>query len=392
MSTATARISQLAAEIAPEAVALRRDIHRNPELGWNEHATTARVAAALARHGIEATIRETGTGLYADFGAGEPFIGFRADLDALPLHEASGVEFASSIPGLMHACGHDAHTAVATGIAIALNQIELPGRVRVVFQPAEEMIPGGAMTLLEEGVIDGIKAMIAFHVDPSLPPGNVGLRIGPITGASDRLIVRLAGPGGHTSRPHQTVDLLYAAARVITDFPALLRHEVDPRQAAVAVFGRINGGSAANIIPAVVEMAGTLRLFDTDLWLEMPQLAEKLVKAIVAPLGAVATVDYTNGAPPVVNDVQVIEAVRRATHDILGEDSTADAYQSLGSEDFSWLLADRPGALIRLGAGKVDAKTDLHSASFDLDETAIETGIAVGIASLLELFESLGEL
>lgn len=385
MSSSFARISQLAAEIAPEAVALRRDIHRHPEIGWNEHATTQRVAAALARHGIETVVRSQGTGLHVDFGSGERAIGFRADLDALSLQESTGLEYASSIPGLMHACGHDAHTAIATGIGIALNQLDLPGRVRIVFQPAEEQIPGGAQTLLDEGIVDGLDTMIAFHVDPSLPSGKIGLRVGPITGASDRLIVRLSGPGGHTSRPHQTVDLLYAAARVITDFPALLRQEVDPRQAAVAVFGRISGGSAANVIPAEIELAGTLRMFDTDLWLEMPQLAEKLVRSIVAPLGAVPTVDYTRGAPPVVNDEDVIEAVRRVTHQVLGEESTSIAYQSLGAEDFSWFLEDRRGALIRLGAGKLDNVTDLHSAKFDLDERAIETGIAVGTASLLEL-------
>jgi amidohydrolase len=240
----------------------------------------------------------------------------------------------------------------------------------------------------DEGVHRDLSAIAAFHVDPSLEPGKVGIRTGGITGASDRFAIRLTGPGGHTSRPHQTVNLLYVAGRIITDLPQMIRHTIDPRETVLIVFGSVQGGSAANVIPTHVEMQGTVRLFDLDLWREMPKRVESLVAEMAGPLGAIAEVDYTQGSPPVVNDAAVIARVEAAAIGALGATNVVHTHQSLGAEDFAWFLEDVPGALIRLGAALPDHPVDLHSASFDIDESAIETGILVAAETLLRLLEA----
>lgn len=385
------RFEHLRAAIAAEtdsAVALRRALHRRPELGHHEFVTTATVASHLAAGGLHPEIRSTELGVVVDIGSGGPMVAFRADLDALPILEMSGVAFASEVPGVMHACGHDAHTAIAAGLARAMHHLDLPGRIRFVFQHAEESVPGGAIELINEGRMEDVDSILAFHVDPSIPAGTVGLRSGPITGAADRLRVRLTGPGGHTSRPHQTSDLIHAAATIVTDLPQLVARRTDPRDPIAIVFGMINGGSAENVIPTEVNVAGTVRMFDPDLWRGMPPLVERLVAEIVAPLDTVAKVEYERGAPPVSNDHGVVTTVRRAATSVLGPDGVLSTGQSLGAEDFAWFLEEVPGALIRLGAAPPGRQVDLHAADFDLDETAIPIGMMVAGAALLELLEA----
>lgn len=380
-------VSALARAIAPSMVALRRDIHEYPEVGWAEHRTTRKVAEQLRAFGLQPTIRAAGTGLVVEVGQGDRVVGFRADLDALPIAEESDAPYRSQHSGVMHACGHDVHTAIGVGMAGVLQELgdDLPGRVRLIFQPAEEQIPGGASVMCEEGAAENLSAIAAFHVDPSLPVGKIGVRNGGITGASDRIVIRLSGPGGHTSRPHQTVDLAYATGRVITDLPGLLRHGVDPRETIALVFGRIEGGSAENVIPTQIELGGTVRLFNLDLWRMMPKLVEQHVHDLVAPLGAKAEVSYVQGSPPVVNDTIVVHAFAAAGAAVLGEGHVTETHQSLGSEDFAWFLESVPGALIRLGAALPDRLVDLHSATFDVDESCIETGIQVGVTAMADL-------
>lgn len=387
------RLDSLRAAVAAEtdaAVALRRAIHRRPELGHHEFETSKAVAAHFEDIGLDAEIRSTGVGVVVDVGREGPVVAFRADLDALPVLEASGVPFASEIPGVMHACGHDAHTAIAAGLARAMARLDLPGRIRFLFQPAEESVPGGAVEMVEEGRVSDVSSIIAFHVDPSIPSGTIGLRSGPITGAADRLRVRLSGPGGHTSRPHKTVDLIHAAGRLVVDLPQLVSRRTDPRDPIAIVFGMIGGGTAENVIPTSVDVSGTVRMFDPDLWRGMPPLVKRLVAEIVAPLDATAEVEYERGAPPVSNDRAVIATVERAATAVLGPDGILPTGQSLGAEDFAWFLEDVPGALIRLGAAPMGRKVDLHAADFDLDETAIPTGMMVAGAALLALLDAAG--
>ena len=244
-------------------------------------------------------------------GTGERLVGFRADLDALPIQEPDGLDFHSQVPGVMHACGHDVHAAVAAGIAVAASRSELPGRIRFIFQPAEETFPGGAEDLVAEGMADGLEAIVAFHVDPTLEPGRIGFRSGPITASADRLLIKLEGPGGHTARPHRSVDLIYAVGRVITDLPALMDRTIDARLPAALVFGRVTSGSAFNVIPTSAELAGTFRTLDHGLWADAPVLIDRLLQEVVAPTGAKVFLDYQRGIPPVVNDEHVVAVLRR---------------------------------------------------------------------------------
>lgn len=369
-------------EIVHDAIALRRAIHQEPELGFSEFETTKKIIAALEQDGIESVQRSDGTGLWVDIGYGDECVAFRCDLDALPITENTGLEFASQVPHAMHACGHDAHTAIGVGIARTLAQMDFDGRVRVIFQPAEEIFPGGAVALSAEGVLEGVRRIIAYHVDPTIPTGTVGLMHGAITSSSDRFMLTVRGPGGHTARPHETVDTVGAAAKLASELPGLLRRVLDPRIPLALVFGSVQGGDAANVIPTEVTLQGTCRLLDHDTWLEIPKLVHKLAEDIVAPTGADLTVNYETGIPPVINDEEVISSVRESIVSELGADAVTAAQQSMGAEDFANYLEAVPGALLRLGVG---TDRPLHSATFDLDEDAIGVGIQAGVASLLGL-------
>ena len=387
--TLASKIAEHTRRVLPQTIELRRAIHRHPELGWEEIETTKRVVTALREAGIDVTPRASGLGAIADVGSGDNAVGFRADLDGLPITELNDVVYKSQVDGVMHACGHDVHTAIAVGIAQVLGRLgDFGGRVRFVFQPAEEKIPGGATELRAERVHEGLRSIIGFHVDPTLEPGKVGLRIGGITGASDRFRIHLSGPGGHTSRPHQTVDLIAIAGRVISELPAVIKSTIDPREPLALVFGSIRGGSAENVIPTEVTLGGTARMFDHELWRDMPKMIEKAVGDLAHPSGARFELDYFRGSPPTVNDEHVIHTVRIAINKVLGPDADVDSHQSLGSEDFAWFLEDIPGALLRLGSGITGRPVDLHSATFDIDEAAIEAGIIAGAGALLGLLNN----
>lgn len=380
----------LVAEVLPTATELRRAIHRRPELSFEEHATTERLATVLRHGGLSPTIRPSGTGLVLEIGEGAPLVGFRADLDALPISEPADNPFASQVPGVMHACGHDAHTAIAAGIALVMCRMELAGRVRFVFQPGEESFPGGAVEMVREGHVDDLGSIVAFHVDPTLDVGAVGLRNGAITGSADRFRIRLLGPGGHTARPHRSVDLVYAAGRLVTELPSLVDRLVDARRPVTIVFGRVAGGTADNVIPTEVELGATIRTLDPSLWEELPLLIQELAAGIVAPTGAKVEVDYTRGIPPVVNDPEVIDAARIAVSSTLGTDAVTPTPTSMGAEDFANYLDRVPGALLRLGCSPGTGSVDLHSAAFVFDERAMEVGLLAGAATLLELLSRPG--
>jgi amidohydrolase len=244
--------------------------------------------------------------------------------------------------------------------------------------------------MIRDGSADHLSSIIAFHVDPTLDVGTVGLRTGPITGSADRFSIKLEGPGGHTARPHRTVDLVYAAGRLVTELPALIDRLVDPRRPVAVVFGRVQGGNAPNVIPTTVELGGTVRTIDRGLWDEIPALLDNLAHQIVAPTGARATVQYVRGIPPVVNDPEVIDTARQAVSESLSPAAVVPTPTSMGAEDFSQYLDRVPGALIRLGSLPDIGPVDLHSASFVFNEAALETGITAGAATLMRLLERAG--
>jgi amidohydrolase len=364
---------------AAEVVELRRRIHSRPELGFREHETTAAVVEELVAAGLEPTVLPGGTGVICDVGSGSRTVALRADIDALPLHDAKDVPYRSTAAGVCHACGHDAHTAILVGAARALAEAgDLPGRVRFVFQPAEESLPGGALLAIGGGALKEVQQIFALHCDPRLETGRVGLRPGSVTSACDMVEVRLAGPGGHTARPHLTVDVVDALGRVITEVPGLLSRRVDPRHALSLVWGTVRAGEAANAIPQDGTVRGTVRMLSGDAWQEAEDLVREIVADVVRPTGAAVELTYVQGVPPVVNDPSAIEVLRRAMTTVVGRGAVSAAEQSLGGEDFAWYLQHVPGALARLGVRRPGAPGpphDLHQPDFDIDEDALAVGV-----------------
>src|SRR6476661_4931529 len=372
-------IARTVGEHVPELVAMRRDLHTHPELGRGEIRTTALIAERLERAGIGVR-RLRGTGLVADLGATDPAhrIALRADIDALPIREQTGLEFASQTDGVSHACGHDVHTTALIGAALALRSIEerlvTAGiGVRLVFQPAEEVMPGGAEDVVAQDGLVGVDRIFALHCDPALDVGQVGLRVGAITAAADQVEVTLSGRGGHTSRPHLTQDLTYALAKVVTDVPGVLSRRLDPRAGAALVWGSVHSGGAYNVIPAIGKVGGTLRMLDASVWEGVERLLEAVVHEVVKPYAVQADVAITKGVPPVVNDAGCIDALTAA---VTGTGSfVAPTPQSLGGEDFAWYLTHVAGAMARLGTRAPGGTTyDLHRGDLVIDESAIAVG------------------
>jgi amidohydrolase len=374
---------------AVDVVALRRDLHAHPELAFAETRTTSVIMKCLTSFGLEPTVLPGGTGVVCDIGTDGPLIALRADIDALPLVDQKSVPYRSTLAGVCHGCGHDAHTAILVAAGAALSGQRLPGRVRLIFQPAEETVPGGSTSVIAAGALDGVSQIFALHCDPRLPTGKVGVRVGPITAACDQIEVQLTGAGGHTARPHLTQDLVYAIGRLITDLPGLLSRRVDPRAALSLVWGAVDAGRASNAIPMTGTLRGTLRVFGRDAWDAAQPLVNTLVEQVVAPCGVRAEVRYVRGVPPVVNASAAVAVQRAAVRSALGRESLTDTEQSMGGEDFAWYLDVVPGALARLGVrAPGGAAFDLHQGGFDIDERALDIGVRYTTAVAIEALTS----
>ena len=372
-----------------ELVAVRRDLHSHPETAWLEERTTALVAKRLEEAGLSIQLLPR-SGLLAEVGSHEgPVVALRADLDALSVDDLTDDAWRSTYEGVAHACGHDVHTAALLGAGLALADVHartpLPGRVRLLFQPAEEIMPGGALEVIAAGALDGVSHVFGLHCDPGLDVGEVGLREGPLTGAADSLGVRLTGRGGHTSRPHLTQDLTYALGTLVTELPAALSRRLDPRAGVSLVWGIIRSGSAKNVIPASGEAAGTVRMLDAVAWAEAEGLIRELIEQIVAPYGVTAEVDYVRGVPPVVNETRSTRLLGTAVERVLGERGHVYTLQSLGGEDFAWYLESVPGAMGRLGTRTPGGPTyDLHQGNLRVDEAATAIGAKVLAAAAVD--------
>jgi len=371
-----------------ELIELRRDIHAHPETAWNETRTTGIVAERLSRVGLTTYVMEGGTGTWADV-VGDPsgpVVALRADLDALPLQDVKEVPYRSTHPGVAHACGHDVHTAALVGAAEVLcclaDSGRLAGTVRLLFQPAEEVAPGGALSLIKNGALRDVSRVFALHCDPHLEVGRLGARTGPITAAVDSVLVRLVGPGGHTARPHLTSDLVGALADVVSRLPTLLSRRVDPRAGASVVWGHIHAGSAGNAIPTVAEASASVRTLDREAWTSMRDLVPEVIRQIAAPYNAEVEVRYVVGVPPTVNDAISTTLIRQAGEAVLGIGHVDETPRSMGGEDFAWMLEQVPGSLARLGVRRpgADPVVDLHRGEFDVDERAIAAGAMVLVA------------
>jgi amidohydrolase len=383
----------LSEELHAELVAFRRDLHMHPELGNQEFRTTAAIKERLEKAGLRPRVLAMGTGLICDIGPvgdGLPMLALRADIDGLPIPDTKAeCSYRSTVPDRAHACGHDVHTTVVLGAGLVLAELHerglLPRPVRLLFQPAEEVLPGGATDAIECGVLDGVGRIIAVHCDPKVDVGKIGLRTGAITSACDRIEVALDGPGGHTARPHLTTDLVTAAARVAVDVPAIIGRRVDSRSGLAVTWGRIESGHAPNVIPQHAELSGTVRCLDLEAWRQAPDVVHAAIDEVATLHRAKSEINYVRGVPPVVNDPVITELLRDAMIARRGADSIEGTEQSLGGEDFSWYLEQVPGALARLGVRTPGERAvrDLHQGDFDADERAITVGVELFTAAAL---------
>ena len=325
----------------------------------------------------------SGTGVVCDIGSDGPLIALRADIDALPISDEKDVPYRSTVEGMCHGCGHDAHTAILLGRGRAARRTPPAGA-----DPAD--VPAGRgdrarrrlRRRCRDGVLDGVEQIFALHCDPRLETGQVGVRVGAITAACDHVEVVLRGAGGHTARPHLTQDVVYALGRMITDLPGLLSRLVDPRAALSLVWGSVEAGRAPNAIPTSGRLRGTLRVFDRDAWDAAGPLVRTLVDQIVAASGVRAD-HHLHPRRPAGGEraVEAVEVQRAAIVHALGEEALVDTEQSMGGEDFAWYLETVPGALARLGVRRPGgAAFDLHQGTFDIDEDALEVGVRYTVA------------
>ncbi|MBM5817775.1 MAG: amidohydrolase [Cyanobacteria bacterium K_Offshore_surface_m2_239] len=375
----------------PELVRLRRHIHRHPELSGHEQQTAALVAGELRRWGWEVREGVGRTGVTAELGPREaPLVALRTDMDALPIEERTNLSYASSQQGLMHACGHDIHTAVGLGVArlLGARPEALRCRVRLLFQPAEETAQG-ARWMREAGAMEGVRALFGVHVFPSLPVGIIGVRAGSLTAAAGELEIEVLGESGHGARPHQSTDAIWIAARVVSGLQEAISRRLDPLHPVVVSFGKIEGGRAFNVIADHVRLLGTVRCLDLQVHDRLPQWIEETVHALCRGHGGEARVHYRCISPPVHNAPALTELVAEAAEDLLGRQQVVWLDQpSLGAEDFAELLQTTEGTMFRLGVAGPEGCTPLHSNTFTPDEGCLPVGVKVLTLSLLRWGEA----
>jgi amidohydrolase len=368
---------ELREDLSTLLIHVRRHLHMNPEVGFQEHETARYIREVLEIHGLEA-LPMADTGLAVEIRGAHPgrAVGYRADIDALPIQDRKPVSYASRIPGVAHLCGHDAHTAVGIGVALLLHRLreDLYGTVRVFFQPCEEGVPSGAPRMIEAGVLDGLEAVYAVHVDPTLDTGRYGLISGAATASADLFRIQVDGPStGHSARPHQVVDTVWVATQIIQTLYQLVGRITDSRNAAVLTVCQFQGGEAVNVIPQTVTFGGTLRCTEQADRERLQKYLQETAMRIGALHGATVAVQFEHGAPPVINDPRLVAHVAKT---LLTDHDEAALYQiprpSMGAEDFAHYQQHIPGVLVRVGTANGPAtRHPLHDACFDLDEAAL---------------------
>ncbi|MEM7726220.1 MAG: M20 family metallopeptidase [Cyanobacteria bacterium P01_A01_bin.45] len=376
------RIKDLATKLEPRLIEIRRHIHSHPELSGKEYQTAAFVAGVLSSNGlhVEEGVGKTGViGELKGNGEDKRILAIRTDMDALPILERSGLDFSSRTEGIMHACGHDVHTTVGLGTAMVLSEmgVDLPGKVKFLFQPAEE-IAQGANWMVEDGAMKDVDAILGLHVFPSIPGGSIGLRYGALTAAADDLEITIIGESGHGARPHEAIDAIWIASQVITTLQQSISRTQNPLRPVVLSIGKINGGRAPNIIADQVKLLGTVRSLHPETRERLPQWIEQIVANVCSSYGAKYHVDYRQGVPSVQNDYTLTQIMQSAAEEAWGGEKVQVLPEpSLGAEDFSVYLEHAPGTMFRLGVGLQEKKVNhpLHHPQFEVDESAIVTGV-----------------
>jgi len=374
-------IQSAADDVFPDVVALRRTLHRHPELSGEEHETARCVAERLDDLGLDVRTGVYKTGVVAtlDGGAPGPTVLLRGDIDALPIQEKTGLEFASEKEGVMHACGHDFHTSSLLGAAMILARCreDVHGQVRFCFQPHEERIPGGAKFMIEKGVLDAsdggpaVEAAFGQHVKPDLPPGTIGVRSGAFMASTDEVYVTVKGDGGHAAAPHEGVDPTYVAAEIVTGLQSLVSRRCPPGVPSVLTIGRLIADGATNVIPESARLEGTFRAMDETWRFRAHALFRQLVKRTAEAHGATAEVEVREGYPVLRNDKAATTVVQGAAREYVGDDRVVDVGRWFAGEDFAYFLQECPGTFYQLGVG---SDHGLHTSRFDPDEEALRTG------------------
>lgn len=376
------RIKELSISISSRLVEIRRHIHAHPELSGEEYQTAAFIAGVLSANGlhVEEGIGRTGViGELKGTQYSDNILAIRTDMDALPIQERTSLEYASRIPGVMHACGHDIHTTVGLGTAMILSQIasELGGKVRFIFQPAEE-IAQGANWMVKDGVMNNVAAILGLHVFPSIPAGSIGIRYGALTAAADDLEIIIIGESGHGARPHEAIDAIWIASQVITSLQQAISRTQNPLRPVVLSIGKINGGRAPNVIADRVQLLGTVRSLHPETRNNLPDWIEKIVANVCNSYNAKYQVNYRQGVPSVQNDNTLTQLLQSAAEEAWTNERVQILPEpSLGAEDFSVYLEHAPGAMFRLGVGYEERIINhpLHHPQFEVDESAIMTGV-----------------
>ena len=381
-------IAESAKEMLPQLIEIRRDLHRHPELSCKEYRTTRLISEHLQKLGIEVIPWGGETGVVGLLRGGEPgpVIGLRADIDALPIQEQNDCEYRSTVDGVMHACGHDAHTAWLLGAAelLAARRHELKGSVKFIFQPAEELAVG-AKTMMSKKVLENPRVDVIFgvHNTPNLPAGQVGLKDGPLMANSINIAIAITGKGGHGSAPHKTHDPIMAAAAIIQGLQTIVSRRVDPLEPCVISFGSIHGGQANNVIPEVVELTGTVRTFQPALTDELAVMMRELIDHIAIAHGVETEFVFRQVIPAVINTPDLVAWVRAPLAEIFGEEGVVRPQPVMGAEDFAFFLESVPGAFLFLGVGNTEKGivNQWHNAKFDVDESSLALG-AGGLAQI----------
>jgi amidohydrolase len=376
------RIKELSTSISSRLVEIRRHIHAHPELSGEEYQTAAFIAGVLSANGlhVEEGIGRTGViGELKGTKYTDSVLAIRTDMDALPIQERTSLEYASRIPGVMHACGHDIHTTVGLGTAMVLSQIasELGGKVRFIFQPAEE-IAQGANWMVKDGVMNNVAAILGLHVFPSIPAGSIGIRYGALTAAADDLEIIIIGESGHGARPHEAIDAIWIASQVITSLQQAISRTQNPLRPVVLSIGKISGGRAPNVIADRVQLLGTVRSLHPETRNNLPDWIEKIVANVCNSYNAKYQVNYRQGVPSVQNDNALTQLLQSAAEEAWTNERVQILPEpSLGAEDFSIYLEHAPGAMFRLGVGYEERIINhpLHHPQFEVDESAIMTGV-----------------
>ena len=375
-----------------KVVEIRRWLHQHPEVGFNEHETSKYCQKLMQEMGFE--IHQTKpmqTGFYCDYGNGSgPTLAVRCDLDALPIHEVNTVNYCSKNSGVSHACGHDSHMANILGLATFITDTELkiPGRLRFLFQPAEEIAPGGAVVMIEGGAIEGVDHILGGHILPSLSPQKIGIRYGSMAAAVERIDICLKGPGGHTSRPIESVDLIWAQSHLVISLEESIKHHLDQYERVVLAFGQVQGGHTCNVLPDEINLQGTLRFLNADLKDKLHQIIDDTIQSVEKLTDAKIEWDIPHSSPGLTNDSACTDIVIEAAKSALGEENVEIMKDSsMGGEDFAYYLEKIPGAYFRIGCN--DGKTrDIHTNDFNLDEQCMATAIKVFAASVSQYFQT----